>query len=292
MRTLHVGLRVGDLERSLGFYTGLGYEVLGEVTETELGHLTMLKLPSDEFVTLELVYDPSRGRVEPGGFSHLVIQVQDVHATVSHLTARGVQAGEPASPDGSTDFWTAWVTDPDGYRIELVQWPGGHPDGMTRADLAAPGEEPETGPRPRSAREAVAELFRRQQGTAEDMVLDDLVAIDLVNHAAGLQGREGLRTILQTVEFDLGPTELEQHHLIGDGDLVVQHVTVHGTHRASSMPLLTDTPVTGRPAAWTFIHIWRVADGMLVEHWACRDDMGLLEQVQPTSRATGHPPAS
>ena len=59
-----------------------------------------------------------------------------------------------------------------------------------------------------------------------------------------------------------------------------QHLTVSGTHRASTMPLLGDTTVSGRPAAWTFIHIWRVADGMIVEHWACRDDMGLLEQLR------------
>ena len=52
MRTLHVGLRVEDLERSLAFYVGLGYEVLGSVPGTELGTLTMLKLPGDEFVTV------------------------------------------------------------------------------------------------------------------------------------------------------------------------------------------------------------------------------------------------
>jgi signal transduction histidine kinase len=94
--------------------------VLGGVPETEIGSLTMLKLPGDEFVTLELVHDPTRGRVQPGGLSHRVIQVEDVHATVTHLAVRGVQAEDPSSPDGSTDFWTAWVTDPDGYRIELV----------------------------------------------------------------------------------------------------------------------------------------------------------------------------
>jgi lactoylglutathione lyase len=49
------------------------------------------------------------------------------------------------------------------------------------------------------------------------------------------------------------------------------------------MPLLNDTTVSGRPAAWTFIHIWRVVDGTIVEHWACRDDLGLLEQLQPPS---------
>ena len=96
------------------------------------------------------------------------------------------------------------------------------------------------------------------------------------------QGRDGLKTILHTIEVDLGPAELEQHHLIGEADLVVQHVTLHGTHRASTMPLLADAPITGRSAAWRFIHIWRVADGMLVEHWACRDDMGLLEQLRPS----------
>ena len=134
---------------------------------------------------------------------------------------------------------------------------------------------------PRSARDVVEELFRRQAAPGETD-LDDLVAAEMVNHAAGAQGREGLRSILRTIEVDLGPTQLEHHHLIGECDLVVHHVTLHGTHRASTMPLLADVPVTGRTAAWTFIHIWRVADGMLVEHWACRDDMGLLEQLRPS----------
>ena len=281
MRTLHVGLRVADLERSIAFYASVGYEVLGEVPDTELGTLTMFKLPGDEFVTLELVHDPTHGRVEPGGLSHLVVQVEDVHATVAQLGARGVRAEEPASPDGSAVFWTAWVTDPDGYRIELVQWPEGHPDGMTRADLTDTGAEPTTGSYPRSARDVVEELFRRQRA-GDDTFLDDLVATDMANHAAGPQGRDGLKTILRTIEDDLGPTEIEQHHLIVEGDLVVQHVTLHGTHRASTMPLLADAPVTGRPAEWTFIHIWRVADGMLVEHWACRDDMDLREQLRPS----------
>jgi lactoylglutathione lyase len=45
------------------------------------------------------------------------------------------------------------------------------------------------------------------------------------------------------------------------------------------MPLLAPVSPSGRAAAWTFIHIWRVADGVIVEHWACRDDMGLVEQL-------------
>jgi lactoylglutathione lyase len=131
----------------------------------------------------------------------------------------------------------------------------------------------------RSAKEVVDEMFRRQQA-GDDTALDDLVAADMVNHAAGPQGRDGLKRILRTIDVDLGPIAVEQHHLVGEGDLVAQHLTLHGTHRASTMPLLADATVSGRPTAWTFIHIWRVADGMIVEHWACRDDMGLLEQLR------------
>jgi lactoylglutathione lyase len=58
-----------------------------------------------------------------------------MQATVARLTARGIEVDPPSSPDGSDAFWTTWLTDPDGYRIELVQWPAGHPDGMTEADF-------------------------------------------------------------------------------------------------------------------------------------------------------------
>src|SRR5438105_2333382 len=130
----------------------------------------------------------------------------------------------------------------------------------------------------RSARAVVEEPFRRQQAGSEPDI-DDLVASDMVNHAAGPQGRDGLKSILRTIDEDLGPLTFEQLHLVTDGDLVAQHVTVHGTHRGSTMPLLADVPVSARSVAWTFMHIWRIKNGVIVEHWACRDDMGLLEQL-------------
>ena len=135
MRTLHVGLRVADLERSLAFYTALGYEVVGTVPQTEFGSRTMLKLPGDEFVALERVHDPGSGRIDPQGLNHLVVEVDSMAATVADLAAKGVTAEPPSSPDGSDDFWTSWITDPDGYRIEMVQWPAGHADGMSESDF-------------------------------------------------------------------------------------------------------------------------------------------------------------
>ena len=276
MRTSHVGVRVADLQRSIAFYTALGYEVVGRVPATEEGSLVMLQLPDDEFVGLELVHDPGRAPGSDGLLNHLVVSVDDIHRTVAELTARGDEPGRPATPEGAGDLLTAWVSDPDGVRIELVQWPPGHPQGMVRADLQPPGD-PTTSDR--TAKDIVGELIRRQQA-GDDSVLDDLVADDFVNHAAGPQGREGLRWILRTIEADLGPTSMEQHHLIGDGDLVAQHTTLHGVHHGSTMPLLAGVEVSNRPVGWTFLHIWRVAGGRIVEHWACRDDLGLLGQVR------------
>lgn len=134
MRTLHFGVRVLDRERSLAFYRALGYQVVGEVPESGIGHLTMLKLPGDEFVTIELVHRPGG---EAAGPSHFVIAVESMAATVADLAAHGVETAAPTSPDGSEDFLTTWVGDPDGNRIELVQWPAGHADGMSAADWSS-----------------------------------------------------------------------------------------------------------------------------------------------------------
>ncbi len=135
MRTLHFGLRVANLDRSLAFYTALGYESVGCVPETPIGHLTMLKLPGDDYVTIELVHDSSQPTAHTTGLSHIVVQVESISATLAQLAGNGVEVEQPARPDGRDDFLTSSVVDPDGNRIELVQWPAGHADGLTSADF-------------------------------------------------------------------------------------------------------------------------------------------------------------
>jgi predicted ester cyclase len=113
-----------------------------------------------------------------------------------------------------------------------------------------------------------------------------LIAEDLVQHAAGPQGRDGLRQTLAILDHDLDSPTATIHHVVAQDDLVVVHLTLNGRHVASTMPLLSGVPPTGGPIAWDFIHIWRVAEGSIVEHWACRDDVGLLAQIGswPASR--------
>ena len=137
MRTLHLGLRVSDLERSLDFYTRVGYTVVGTVEGTAFGMLTMIQLPGDDFVTIELVHDPDHSEAGPGvGINHLVIQVESLDATRADLAAKGIEPEPLELPGGPDGPLTRWITDPDGYRIELVQWPEGHADGITVADFA------------------------------------------------------------------------------------------------------------------------------------------------------------
>ena len=100
----------------------------------------MLQLPGDDFVTIELVHDPDAVRPVPAsGINHLVIQVESLDATRADLAAKGIEPEPLELPGGPAGPRTCWITDPDGYRIELVQWPEGHADGITRADFAGQG---------------------------------------------------------------------------------------------------------------------------------------------------------
>jgi lactoylglutathione lyase len=137
VKTLHTAYRVTDLATSLVFYRGLGYEEIGRVNFGQGSSLTMLKFPGEDVVSLELVHRPADGSVDIGsGFSHLVVQVDDLAISIEELSRTGLKPEPPQSPGGPDGPRTSWLTDPDGYRIELVQWPSGHPDGITAEDFA------------------------------------------------------------------------------------------------------------------------------------------------------------
>lgn len=102
MKTLHTAYRVTDLVASLEFYTALGYREVGRVGLDDGATLTMLKFPREEVVTLELVHRPGDGTVQIGtGFSHLVVQVDDLASTLAELLRGGLQAGTRGTSRGS-----------------------------------------------------------------------------------------------------------------------------------------------------------------------------------------------
>lgn len=137
MKTIMVGVRISDLSRSLRFYTALGYVELGRVPTEDEGSLVMLAFPGEPWASLELVHRPADGPVTVGeGLDHLAIQVDAVAPTVDRLTGAGLAPGPVERPGGPDGPMVSRLTDPDGHRIELVQWPSGHADGITAADFA------------------------------------------------------------------------------------------------------------------------------------------------------------
>ena len=141
MRTLFAAYRVSDLERSLEFYSALGYRELGRVPLDGGARLAVLSFPEEPAATLELVHRPEAGAVEVGGFDHLAIQVDDLAEALATLTGRGLVPGPAELPGGPDGPRTSWLEDPDGYRIELVQWPPGHHYGLTAADFPSPSDD-------------------------------------------------------------------------------------------------------------------------------------------------------
>jgi len=137
VKTLFVAYRVTDLDRSLGFYTALGYAELGRVEAGDGTRLVILKFPGEPAASLELVHRPASARIDVGsGFDHLAIQVDTLATILQTLAEAGLEPEPVQYPGGPHGPKTSWLTDPDGYRIELVEWPSGHPDGITAADFS------------------------------------------------------------------------------------------------------------------------------------------------------------
>ncbi|WP_161965108.1 nuclear transport factor 2 family protein [Ornithinimicrobium cerasi] len=87
---------------------------------------------------------------------------------------------------------------------------------------------------PSDALSVVTQFLDRVEA-GDRSAIDDLISEDL-NHASPLQDRDGWRAILTMIENDLAGVHVDRHHLLGDGGLVAHHMTLHGTHVASTMP--------------------------------------------------------
>lgn len=122
---LHTMLRVGDLEKSVGFYTGLlGMRELRRADVPEGKYTLVFVGYGDEkaHTVLELTYNWGVDRYEPGSaFGHLALGVPDIHATVEKLRAAGVKIAREPGPVKFGKTVIAFIEDPDGYKIELIE---------------------------------------------------------------------------------------------------------------------------------------------------------------------------
>ncbi len=125
MRILHTMLRVGDLERSLAFYTeALGMKLLRRHEYPE-GKFTLAFVGyQDEAhgAVIELTYNWGVDKYEIGtGYGHIAIEVDDAHKACEIVKQRGGKVVREAGPMKHGTTVLAFVEDPDGYRIEFIQ---------------------------------------------------------------------------------------------------------------------------------------------------------------------------
>ena len=125
MRILHTMLRVGDLDRSLQFYCDvLGMQLLrkkdypgGKFTLAFVGYG-----PESEGAVIELTHNWGTDSYDIGdGYGHVALGVDDIYGTCDAIKARGGEVTREPGPMKHGTTVIAFVKDPDGYKIELIQ---------------------------------------------------------------------------------------------------------------------------------------------------------------------------
>ena len=126
----------------------------------------------------------------------------------------------------------------------------------------------------RIARQVLEQLFEKGNLDAAD----ELIHPDFVNHEAPAdnpQGPEGLKETVGWLRGLWGPMRAEIEDEICEGDKVVARLTMHGRHVGEFL----GRPPTGKEFAAEHIHIWRMEEGKVIEHWSVRDDLGQALQL-------------
>jgi lactoylglutathione lyase len=124
MRLLHTMLRVGNLQRSIDFYTHvLGMKLLRQ-KDYPGGRFTLAFVgygDEADSTVIELTYNWDTERYDIGsGYGHIAIEVNDVYEAVEELRSRGGKVIRDAGPMNAGTTIIAFIEDPDGYPIELI----------------------------------------------------------------------------------------------------------------------------------------------------------------------------
>ena len=125
MRILHTMLRVGDLKRSIDFYTNvLGMQVLRQKDYPD-GRFTLAFVgygAEDEEAVLELTHNWDTSKYDIGtGYGHVALEVEDAYKACDEVRKRGGTVTREARPMKHGATVIAFVEDPDGYKIEFIQ---------------------------------------------------------------------------------------------------------------------------------------------------------------------------
>jgi lactoylglutathione lyase len=125
MRILHTMLRVGDMQRAVDFYTRvMGMKLLRTTDRPEQKYsLAFVGYDSNpDQAEIELTYNYGVDHYDMGGaYGHIALGVDDIYATCEQIQAQGGNITREPGPVKGGNTLIAFITDPDGYKIELIQ---------------------------------------------------------------------------------------------------------------------------------------------------------------------------
>lgn len=124
MSLIHTCYRILDIDRSVDFYTALGFNELRRVPIREEATNVFMNLPEDgDEPRLELTYnfDQSEPYDIGNGYGHIAITTADLDGTLSQLAEQGIEPEKPPYTIREGGSRLCFVRDPDGYRIELIE---------------------------------------------------------------------------------------------------------------------------------------------------------------------------
>jgi len=127
-------------------------------------------------------------------------------------------------------------------------------------------------------KELVRQLLEDDISRGDACVAEQIIHPDFVDHTnpPGMQhGLAGHNAIVSLFRAAFPDQWWEIHDLIAEGDKVVARTTMRGTHLGDFFGI----PATGRSVTLPGVHVLRIADGRIAEHWGSNDDLGLMRQL-------------
>jgi hypothetical protein len=126
--------------------------------------------------------------------------------------------------------------------------------------------------------QALAEGYVAYMATGDDAVLE-LFSPNFFDNVSGQSGLAIFQVVGEWMDQSFDQRSADLHLVTHTEDTVVIWYTVRGRHIGNGFPRLVGRPVKGNAITWPQVHIFRLDDGLVVEHWACRDDATLLDSV-------------
>ena len=119
---IHTCYRIGEIDRSVAFYRALGFEELGRLPIRDEAVNVFMGFP-DDGPRLELTYNFGVDSYELGtGYNHIAVRLDDLDGALAGLAAQGIEPEKPPYTVSENGPRLCFVRDPDGYRIELLEF--------------------------------------------------------------------------------------------------------------------------------------------------------------------------